>query len=674
MSPRAFGKYVVVEVIGRGGMADVYRARHPTLARDVAIKAIHPHLAAEPGFQERFVHEARLVAALRHPSIVQVYDFDTSAGRPYMVMEFVDGGTLKERLARVRAERGPMTLAEASAFLGPIADALDYAHAHGAVHRDLKPANVLLTAAGDPVLSDFGIAKILEDSIQVSATGALVGTPAYMSPEQAGSRPVDARSDQYSLGVLAYEMVTGRVPFQGESPTAVMVQHLQDPPPEPRTFNPAVPEAVQAVILRSLAKDPEARFPSAGTFAREFATAVAAAARADAAVAPTLVPGGAGLATTIVPGPAAAAVAPTLVPGVAPTLVPGAAPWTPSAVPLQVPAIPPGAGLGPPAPPSPAATPSPADRRPRRALPWLVVAALVLALAIGGGGLAISQGWLGGTGGPSASPAGSAGAAGQIASPVGPPGGSGGPIAVASGSLLPSGGAAATPAPPPASTAPPPPAASPTPVTSPPASTPTPRPTAGAIAAAVGKCPSTSGTLLDQDDFSQRTSGWPINTEGPVRSRYEDGAYHVTVLDPDHWWAASYEPSGMDATYGVQLRAWPTGTPGDGTWGIYFGVIDKFNMFELTVRSSGEFRLAKAVDNEEIDLIPWTSSGRLRVGSPNVLAVAVRGKVVTVCLNGSAVAAVKEPDMRVGRVGMVAWSDTPDLDVWYDDFTVWDLK
>jgi hypothetical protein len=130
----------------------------------------------------------------------------------------------------------------------------------------------------------------------------------------------------------------------------------------------------------------------------------------------------------------------------------------------------------------------------------------------------------------------------------------------------------------------------------------------------------------------------------------------------------------MDARYGVQLRAWPTGSPGGGTWGIYFGAIDKFTMFELLVRASGEFRLVKAVDNEDIDLVPWTPSGRLRVGSPNVLAVAVRGKVVTVCINGSAVTAVKEPDMRVGRVGMVAWSDTPKLDVRFDDFTVWDLK
>ena len=326
MTPRAFGKYVVVEVIGQGGMADVYRARHPTLARDVAIKAIHPHLATEPGFQERFAHEARLVAGLRHPGIVQVHDFDAIGGRPYMVMEFIDGGTLKDRIARARAERGRMTLDEAGRFLVPIADALDYAHARGAVHRDIKPANILLTSAGDPVLSDFGIARILEDSIQVSATGALVGTPAYMSPEQAGSRPVDARSDQYSLGIVAYEMVTGRVPFHGESPTAVMVQHLQDPPPEPRLLSPDLPASVQAVILRALAKDPAARFASAGEMARAFTAAMRDGADAGATLVPS--PDDAPTVLEIMPGALAiAADLPTLRPGAdagAPTGPPGA--------------------------------------------------------------------------------------------------------------------------------------------------------------------------------------------------------------------------------------------------------------------------------------------------------------------------------------------------------------
>ena len=681
MTPRAFGKYVVIEVIGRGGMADVYRARHPSLARDVAIKAIHPHLATEQGFQERFSHEARLVASLRHPGIVQVHDFDAVVGRPYMVMELIDGGTLKDRLARVRVERGPMTLEEAARFLVPIADALDHAHAHGAVHRDLKPANILLTSAGDPVLSDFGIAKILEDSIQISATGALIGTPAYMSPEQAGSRPVDARSDQYSLGIVAYEMVTGRVPFHGESPTAVMVQHLADPPPEPRLLNPDLPMSVQAVILKALAKDPAARFASAGEMARAFTAATRDRADTDA----TSVPAATDAPTVLQVVPTGLAAA-GLAAAELPTLLPGAAtggPTTPTgsgssegppatgatAITLRpegfshsaVPAGPGAVSATPPTAPatSPAGPPSLVPGRGRRRMEWAAAAILVLGLAVGGALVAIDRGWLGagGSGVPASSTPAGAAPSNARPSTVSPP------VALASGS--PASSAASTPVPP--STSPPP---TPTPTLAPP---PTPQVTTGAIVAPVGKCPSTQGTLLGQDDFSQANSGWPINKEGTVLSRFQDGAYHVTVLEPDHWWAASYKPDGMGSRYGVQVRTWPAGAPGPGSYGIYFGAIDKFNMFELLIRDSGEYRLAKAVDNEETDLVPWTASGRLRVGSPNVLAVAIRDKVVTVCINGSAVTAVKDPDLRAGRVGMVAWSDTGDLDVLFDDFSAWDL-
>jgi hypothetical protein len=291
-------------------------------------------------------------------------------------------------------------------------------------------------------------------------------------------------------------------------------------------------------------------------------------------------------------------------------------------------------------------------------------------VAVGGAVVAAGQGWFGGgTGRPASS------AAGVASSNVDPSTASL-PVALASGSPVSSAGLtpAPTPRPSPSPPSTPTPPQTPSPSASPPPTpSPTPQATSGTIAAALGKCPSTSGTLLDQDDFSQANSGWPVNTEGPVRSRYQDGAYHVTVLEPDHWWASSYKPDGIGPKYGVQLRTWPAGGPGTGSYGIYFGVIDKFNMFELLIRDSGEFRLAKAVDNEETDLVPWTASGRLRVGSPNVLAVAVRGKVVTVCINGSAVTAVKDPDMRVGRVGMVAWSDQKNLDVMYDDFTVWEL-
>ncbi|MCZ7575001.1 MAG: serine/threonine-protein kinase [Ardenticatenaceae bacterium] len=283
MTVHSFGRYVVTSRLGRGGMAEVYQAHDPVLDRQVAIKVIHPHLGTEEGFGERFRREARLVASLRHPHIVQLHDFGVADDQPFMVMEYLEGGTLKERLAQERARGKTISLGEIVRLLGRVAGALDYAHAKGAVHRDIKPTNILFTAHGEPVLTDFGIVKILDATLQLSAAGSVLGSPAYMSPEQAASRVVDSRSDLYSLGVVLYEMVTGRVPFEGQSPTAVMMKHLTEPPPPPRQFNPDLPEAVQAVILKALAKNLADRYGSAGELARAFEEAVQSAVTAQAA-------------------------------------------------------------------------------------------------------------------------------------------------------------------------------------------------------------------------------------------------------------------------------------------------------------------------------------------------------------------------------------------------------
>lgn len=274
MSTHSFGRYIVSQRLGRGGMAEVYQARDPVLDRQVAIKVILPHLAAEQGFAQRFLREAKLIASLRHPHLVQLYDFDVVDEQPFMVMEYLAGDTLKARLSALYARRVTMPIDASAHLLEALASALDYAHARGAVHRDIKPANILFTAQDEPVLTDFGIAKLLDQSVQISMTGSILGTPAYMSPEQAAGNPVDARSDLYALGVVLYELTTGRVPFRGDSPTAVLMQHLQAPPPAPRSFNPNLPPAVERVILRALAKEPAERFASAGALAQAFRTAL----------------------------------------------------------------------------------------------------------------------------------------------------------------------------------------------------------------------------------------------------------------------------------------------------------------------------------------------------------------------------------------------------------------
>lgn len=280
---RTFGKYIVTRSLGRGGMADVYLAQDPVLDRQVAIKVILPHLAGEEGFDARFLREAKLIASLRHPHIVQIFDFAVLDEQPFMVMEFLAGETLKSRLSSLRSLGEWMALDDAAHLLDSLAAALDYAHAQGAIHRDVKPGNILFTGQNELVLTDFGIARLVEGSGEHSLTGGdIVGTPAYMSPEQAAGRAVDRAGDLYALGVVAYELATGRVPFVGDSPTAVLMQHITDTPPRPRTLNPNLPAPVEAVLLRALEKEPGERYPSGQAFAQALRSALSG--RVEAAV------------------------------------------------------------------------------------------------------------------------------------------------------------------------------------------------------------------------------------------------------------------------------------------------------------------------------------------------------------------------------------------------------
>jgi serine/threonine-protein kinase len=264
------GTYEVLELLGRGGMAEVYKGRHPRLDRTVAIKILPSSLAAQVDFRQRFEREARSVAALRHPNIVQMFDFGDVEGIYYMVMEYIDGTDL----ANYMGKAGPMGLAQVRSILGDVASALDYAHAQGLVHRDVKPSNVMLQAADSEdakqhaILTDFGIAKILTSETASTKTGAMMGTLDYMAPEQIRiSREVDGRADVYALGIMLYQMLTGELPFKGDHPGAVMMAHLQEPPPDPRALMPELSENVAAAILCALAKDPDERHPTVGALA-----------------------------------------------------------------------------------------------------------------------------------------------------------------------------------------------------------------------------------------------------------------------------------------------------------------------------------------------------------------------------------------------------------------------
>jgi serine/threonine protein kinase len=259
---QTIGGYQIVEQIGHGGMATVFKAAQPRLNRFVALKMIHNVYASDSQFLMRFEREAQVAAALEHPNIVPVYDYSEYQGQPYLIMKLIDGPTLKDWIAV-----NPATPQNLRRVLRPLARALDYAHSRGVLHRDIKPSNIMLDTSGTPYITDFGLARLSEAPDSTMSRNMMIGTPAYMSPEQAqGEIALDRRSDLYAFAVMVYEMVTGDVPFNSPTPHAVVHDHIYKPMPLPSSRNPALPLAIDAVFLQALAKDPTDRFESAVRF------------------------------------------------------------------------------------------------------------------------------------------------------------------------------------------------------------------------------------------------------------------------------------------------------------------------------------------------------------------------------------------------------------------------
>jgi tRNA A-37 threonylcarbamoyl transferase component Bud32 len=266
------GPYRIIEQLGQGGMATVFKAYHAGLDRYVAIKVMHPAFKQDPNFLARFQREARVVAKLDHPNIVPIYDYAEHNSNPYLVMKFVDGETLKARLSR-----GPLTRDEGLRIVDAMGKALAFAHVCGILHRDIKPSNILLCPDGAVYLADFGLARIAQAGESTLSSEMLLGTPHYISPEQArGERHLDAGTDIYSFGVVLYEMVVGRVPFNADTPFSIIHDHIYTPLPLPQKINPRVPDGVQRVLLKALAKERVDRFTTVEQLADAFLEAVSA--------------------------------------------------------------------------------------------------------------------------------------------------------------------------------------------------------------------------------------------------------------------------------------------------------------------------------------------------------------------------------------------------------------
>jgi eukaryotic-like serine/threonine-protein kinase len=366
------GRYEILELLGQGGMSAVYKAQDHNLKRVVAIKLIHAHLSIDPEFVRRFEQEAAAVAQLRHPNLIQVFDFNHDADTYYIVFEFVPGETLQERLKRMSQAGRRMEVKEVVDIIAKTADGLHYAHNKEIIHRDIKPANIMLNIYGEPIVTDFGIAKIMGGT-QHTATGATLGTARYMAPEQIKGERIDPRTDLYALGIVLYEMLSGgQPPFEADSAMALMMKHITDPVPNLGALRPDLPPALTAVVNKALAKDKNMRFASGAEMAAalrrldgEPTAAVPAAADATVIETPIIDPD-----KTVVESMAAPAAAPK--PAAQPV------PVTVHQAPATQPAAPPGGGGVP-----PAAPPAAAGGMSRNPVLLGAGALVVLLLAIG---------------------------------------------------------------------------------------------------------------------------------------------------------------------------------------------------------------------------------------------------------------------------------------------------
>jgi serine/threonine-protein kinase len=627
MNPETIGRYEIVSELGRGGMATVYKAHDPRFKRDVAIKLLPIELTHDPSFRTRFDREAQVIAGLEHPGIVPVYDYGEENDQPYIVMRFMPGGSLYDRLAS-----NPLSLAEAARVFNRLAPALDYVHSRGIVHRDLKPANILFDQHGNAYLSDFGIARLTESSVALTGS-ALIGTPAYMSPEQArGEAALDGRSDIYAMGAILFEMLTGKQPYEATTPMGLALKHITEPVPHIRTIKSDLPNECEAVIARAMAKEREQRFHSANDMAAAITTMLDRQEEPPATILETSI-----MAEPTPPEPVEAEPAGALPAAQAPAdaLSPQAKPITPPPIQQAFPQAKaagseegsPGVGeryLTPPVAKEGGVTPPATPLRKKPVKPdanrWKAPTCLI----IGIGGMVVfacaigiffvynllRDNWI--------SPA-----LQSVESdkPI--------PTATTAGKT-----------------------------TELPTIAPSPVPTLG--------------TILFQDDFSDPNSGWGSYQDDNGSIDYYNGNYRIYVNAPDAWY---WSTLGEDiSNVSLKVTTYKASGPDDNYFGLLCRYQDKDNYYALVISSDGYYGIGKVVGGE------WsTLSGDSLLYSEvihqgrtyNTLRADCIGNLLTLYANDIRLAQGEDSTFTSGDVGMLAGTySVQGADLLFDDFVI----
>ncbi|MCB9136086.1 MAG: serine/threonine protein kinase [Anaerolineales bacterium] len=612
-------KYQILTKLGSGGMGSVFRARDAILERDVALKLLAPTLANDDSFVERFRLEARSLARLDHPHIVKVYDADWDNNRLFLVMEFVDGGSLADLLKQEKSLRPAVVVK----LLQQTASGLDYAHQHGLIHRDIKPANILLTSQGNAKLTDFGLVK--DSGTSLTADGTRLGTPAYMAPEQIQGDEVTPALDIYALGVVAYEMLTGRTPFMGNM-SAIFEGHLLRQIPAISQLNPAVHADAQAVLAKVLAKNPADRYSTASNFIQALSDALHLEEKPSGAVTPavtiiqTVPPPLSGMKPVQSGSISSSGSARPVSGGVSPSGAQGRTP-------------PPGSG---PMPGSGAVAPSGSASYPQKKK--------------GGTGSFLSGLGLG--------------AIGVVAiSVIG--------IICLCGGLYLYGANLPDPTLTPTLTATPTETATPEPTATPsPPPTDTPAPTATPTLEPT----STQGVVLFQDDFSSLGVGeWGQSRDSESIKDYEQGGYRIMVNKTDwiFWVTAGENFSDVRLEVDVTKLAGPD----TNEFGLICRYVDTNNFYFLTATSDGYYSISKYVAGEYIALSDDTFVATDYVNQGNAsnhLRADCVGNTLTLYINGQLIASATDREFSLGDVGMMTGSyNEPGADVLFDNFFVY---